>query len=230
MIYFLLYNDDNTQYLHIHQLIKSIQKFGTQYNAIVYNKWEIEQEFAEKHSDILQCNRGEGYGLWKPYIIHQLLQKIKDNDFVFYIDSHYCFVEKITGLYEEYMKNNDLMVWKNRPPNEPIWYMRNRCKMDVIMKYDMYDKVFREKAEDCWAGALIVKKTEKGVQYIKEWLDMCCIYEDISDSPSRAPNSSLFIEHRHDQSLLSIILHKNNIPMQLFENRYLQKMKNIYRV
>jgi hypothetical protein len=97
--------------------------------------------------------------------------------------------------------------------------------MDVILKYNMYDKIFNENAEDCWAGALILKKTKNTVAYMQEWLYMCCIYEDITDTPSKVENSISFREHRHDQSLLSIILHKYNIETQYFETKYLQNVR-----
>ena len=58
---------------------------------------------------------------------------------------------------------------------------------------------------------------------------MCCIYEDITDSSSKAKNSNLFREHRHDQSLLSILLHKNNIKMQYFEKKKLQNIRVPFR-
>jgi hypothetical protein len=123
------------------------------------------------------------------------------------------------------MRNNDILAWKNKP-NEQVWYMKNWCKMDVIYKYNMFDKVFSENAEDCWAGALVIKKTENTIKYIQEWLDMCCIYEDITDSPSKIRNIGLFKEHRHDQSLLSIILYKYNIETQFFEKKYLQNVRS----
>jgi hypothetical protein len=122
------------------------------------------------------------------------------------------------------MRNNDLLVWKNKP-NEPIFYMKNWCKMHVIVKYNMFDKVFSESIEDCWAGALVLKKTENTIKYIQEWLDMCCIYDDITDVESKIKNNKLFIEHRHDQSLLSIVLHKYNIQMHFFEKKYLQNVR-----
>jgi hypothetical protein len=122
------------------------------------------------------------------------------------------------------MKNNDLLVWKNKP-NGQLHYMKNWCKMHVINKYNMFDKVFNKNAEDCWAGAIVVKKTKNTTKYIQEWLDMSCIYEDITDVKSNIKNSNLFIEHRHDQSLLSIILHKYNIPTHFFEKKYLQNTR-----
>jgi len=223
MLYFLVYND-NTHTNYVYHLIKSVNMYGKDFKVIVFDKKNIDQEFVEKNKSILNCPRGGGYWLWKPYIIHETLKKINENDILFYIDSKYFFIEEFTHLYEDYMKTNDLLVWKNKP-NEPIWYMKNWCKMDVIHKYHMYDKVFKENAEDCWAGALIIKKTERTIKYIHEWLTMACIYEDITDTPSNMPNDKLFHEHRHDQSLLSIVLHKYHVPLQFFEKKYLQNVR-----
>ena len=223
MLYFLVY-DDGTHREYLNNLLQSVKIYGEEFNIIIFGKNSIDNEFNEKNNNILKCKRGGGYWLWKPYIINETLKKINDNDIIFYIDSKYYFIEHFTNLYVDYMKDNDLLVWKNKP-NEPIWYIKNWCKIDVIHKYNMIDKVFNENAEDCWAGALIIKKTENTIQYIQEWLDMCCIYEDITDTESRIENSNLFNEHRHDQSLLSIVLHKYNIPLQFFEKKYLQNVR-----
>lgn len=223
MLFFIVYND-NSESHYLDQLLKSVEKYGNEFKIIVYNKAEIDDEFLKKNNKILNCSRGGGYWLWKSYIINKTLKKVNDNDIIFYLDSKYYFIEDFTNLYSEYMRNNDLLVWKNKP-NEPIWYMKNWCKMDVIDKYKIYDKVFNENAEDCWAGALVIKKTENTIKYMQEWLDMCCIYENITDSPSEMRNNDLFREHRHDQSLLSVILYKYNIEMQVFEKRYLQNAR-----
>ena len=150
---------------------------------------------------------------------------MNDNDIVFYIDSKYYFIKEFTNIILDYMKNNDLIVWKNKP-NEPIYPMNILCKMDVIQKYNMYDTIINKNAIDCWGGALVVKKTENSMKYIKEWLDMCCIYEDITDTPSKLQNYSGFYEHRHDQTLLSIILYKYNIDMLFFDKSFLQNARS----
>ena len=197
------------------------------FDIIIYKKESIDSNFKEKNKKIMESTRGGGYWLWKPYIINETLKTINDNDILFYLDSKYYFIEDFDELYSDYMKNNDVLVWKNKP-NEPIWYMKQFCKMDVILKYDMYDKIFNESAPDCWGGAIMVKKTNNTVKFINEWLDMCCVYEDITDSVSKNPESKEFKEHRHDQSMLSILLYKYDIPMQHFETRYLQNVRAPY--
>jgi hypothetical protein len=209
------------------ELLESVKKYGKDFEIIVFNKNDMDDDFVLNNKNILELDRGGGYWLWKPYIINETLKKINENDIVFYLDSKYYFMEDFTELYLNYMENNDLLVWKNKP-NNPIWHMKNWCKMDVILKYDMFKKIFDENAEECWGGALVIKKNENTIKYMKEWLDMCCIYEDITDAPSKVENSGLFCEHRHDQTLLSIILYKYNIPMQFFEKKYLQNVRTPY--
>jgi len=208
-------------------LLELVTTFGKEFEIVIFNKTDIDSEFMKNNMSILNCSRGGGYWLWKPYIITKTLEKINEGDVIFYLDSKYYFIEEFTQLYSDYIVNNDLLVWKNKP-NEPIWFMKNWCKMDVLQKYNMIDKVFYENAVDCWGGALVVKKTADSVQYMDEWLKMCCIYEDITDSPSQLENSPIFREHRHDQSLLSIVLHKHNIQMQYFEKKYLQNVRCPY--
>jgi len=226
MHYFLVYND-NTHWDYLSSLLESVKKHGKEFIIILFNKEEIDNDFKTKYNNILSLNRGGGYWLWKPYIINETLKKIKDGDIVFYLDSKYYFTEEFTGLFEAYLSNNDLLVWKNKPSN-PVYCMKNWCKMDVVLKYGMYDKVFKKNIEDCWGGALVIRKTDNTLKYIDEWLNMCCIYENITDSPSIEPNDAQFNEHRHDQSLLSIILHKYNITLQFFERRYLQNVRTPY--
>jgi len=212
MHYFLVYND-NTHTSYLRKLIQSVEKYGSEFKIIIFNKPSMDKEFVEKNRNILECKRGGGYWLWKPYIINEVLNKINDGDIVFYLDSKFYFIDDISKIYSDYMLNNDILVWKNKP-NEPNWKMKNWCKMDVIVKYNMIDKVFRENIDDCWAGAVIVKKTENTVMYMKEWLDLCCNYQDITDAPGKIKNTHFFRDHRHDQSLLSVVIYKYNIELQ----------------
>lgn len=224
MFYFLVYND-NTHTVFIKRLLQSVRTFGKCFHIIIFNKEDMDEEFQRKYKKTLQCKRGGGYWLWKPYIILETMKKLYNNDIVFYMDSKYYFTQDFTNLYFDYMKTHDMMVWKNKP-NDKIWHMKNWCKMDVIQKYHIHDLVFTQQAEDCWAGALIFKKSANTLQYLQEWLTMCCVYEDISDEPSKHPNQKEFREHRHDQSLLSIVIYKYSIPLCYFERKYLQNVRD----
>jgi hypothetical protein len=221
---FLTYNDNSKIYSEYNNYLKFSVKKYSDFTPLVFNKNDIDEYFKNGNADILNENIGGGYWLWKPYIILTTLNLLKENDILFYLDSKYFFVENFEGLYEEHLKENDIVVWKNKP-NEEATCLKNYCKMDVIQKYDMKYSVFDKNAECCWAGAIMIKKTDFTLKIISEWLEMCSDYHNISNIPSSIPNSCEFIEHRHDQSLLSIVLYKNNIKFHYFPKKYLQNIR-----
>ena len=232
--YFLVYNDD-THIHYIHQLVNSVKEFGKDFEIIIFNKEDIDETFVNENKEILEMRRGGGYWLWKPYIVNETLKKINDGDYLFYMDSTYFFMENFTSLYQNFFEKkdelvfleNDFLIWHNKP-NESTNQMKRLCKMDIIQKYNMENKILLENVNEYWAGAFLLKKTSRTVFLIKEWLKMCCVKHDLTDEPSEIPNHPEFFDHRHDQSLLSILLHKNDIPAQVFEKRYLQNIRNPY--
>jgi len=222
--YFLVYNDD-THTQDLERLLDSVRRYSD-FEIIIFEKKDISLEFREKNRQILEENRGGGYWLWKPYIIWKTLvdNKLNEDDLLFYMDSKYFFLKPFEGLYLDKMRDRDILAWKNKP-NEPLYKMKEWCKMDVIHEMGIYDAVFKDNLEIGWAGALIVKKNENAITIIKEWLDYCCNYHLLTDSPSIIPNSPVYSEHRHDQSLLSVVLYLHGISMEFFECNYLQNVR-----
>lgn len=220
MLYFLVY-DDMTHTAFLEDLLTSVRLHAPEFNILIKGRHDLDASFFMKHSHILNHRRGGGYWLWKPYIIYTTLLTLQEGDILFYMDSKYYFTQPFAGLYEDYLKTHDIMLWKNKP-NDRIYSMKHWCKMDVLQKYSM-DKMTL--LEDCWAGALLLRTTKETVEYMNKWLHMCCSYHDITDSPSILPNVPEFIEHRHDQSLLSILAHTYHIPLCYFEKKYLQSIR-----
>lgn len=225
MYYFVVYHD-NTHTEHLQRLLNTVQQFGKEFEIIIYPKSEIDPEFLDKNKNILTLPRGGGYWLWKPYMIHTILPLLNEGDILFYLDAKYYFIEDFMPWVNDLLNSQDLVVFQNKP-NEPVYRMKDWCKMDVVNRYDMKEKVFEQNAVDGWAGCILLRKSHKTEQWIKEWLEMCS-YENITDSPSILPNEICFKDHRHDQSLLSILFHKYEIPMPYFEKRYLQNVRYPY--
>lgn len=224
--YFLVYNDGTHNHFLVH-LLNSVRTHNKDFEIIVFHKEEIDSEFRNKNSRILNERRGGGYWLWKPYIINETLKRINNGDLLFYLDSKYFFMENFTELYAKHMEKKDILLWKNKP-NEPIWKMRNWCKMSVLEKFGLRDRVFNEDLADSWGGAVFLRKSDFSVKFIDEWLQICCVYDDITDTRSNIPNSSEFREHRHDQSLLSVLVYKYNIGLEYFEKKIMQNVRQSY--
>ena len=225
--YVLLYDDDSGAFKDdIDKLIISIKKFSD-FEIIIFHRNDFKEEFVEKNKNILNQYRGGGYWLWKPYIINETLKRLRTGDLLFYIDSKYYFTETFTDLYKDIFNvDNNILLWKNKP-NESSYFLKNWCKRDVVQKYNMEDATYNKNAEDCWAGVMMLKKNIFTDIFVNEWLDMCCC-DDITDRPSVGGNTNDFIDHRHDQSLLSILVHKYNINLHTFEKKYLQNVRIPY--
>jgi hypothetical protein len=230
--YFLVYDDEKHDYEKLRKnLLESVKKFSN-FETILFKRSNIDKEFIEKNKHIFQIPVGDGSWLWKPYIIHKTLEKVEYGDLVFYMDASYFFVEDFRRLYEDLIKTRDVLVWKNKP-NENINSFWHLCHSHVIEKYGMKDRLFQK--NDCcepWAGAILFKKTEFAVSFVKEWLEMCQIKEDLwgdeeGFAKQKRPYSENYrIQHRNDQSLLGILLYKYDIQMEFFEKKYLQNRRH----
>ena len=61
------------------------------------------------------------------------------------------------------------------------------------------------------AGALLFKICNKTRDLVNQWYELCCDYHNIDDSPSITKNLDCFKEHRHDQSIFSLLTKKYNL-------------------
>ena len=57
-----------------------------------------------------------------------------------------------------------------------------------------------------WGSQAFIKKTPGTMELVRAWKNGMMNYSMINDEPSKRPNSKTFREHRHDQSILSLLL------------------------
>ena len=117
--YFLVYNDGRYNRF-LDRLLESVRTHNKDFEIIVFDKEQIDSDFRDKNTRILNECRGGGYWLWKPYIINETMKRINDGDLLFYLDSKYFFMENFTEIYAKHIENKDILIWKNKP-NEPVW-------------------------------------------------------------------------------------------------------------
>lgn len=179
---------------------------------ITYNDLDLIQKFPDfwsQHKDfILNSPRGFGYWLWKPFIMLETMKTLKEGDILVYID---CGCElNIKGLdrFKEYLntvkKNNSLLFHLEEKHTEWQWN-----KMDLISHLGMQDhkSLFLPQTV---GGIQLHKCCKENIKFLEEYYNTCCKYNLIDDSPSKIPNTSQFIEHRHDQSVASLLAKKYN--------------------
>ncbi len=185
---------------------------------IPYQAHNIEPAYYEKHKEILSQRRGGGYWLWKPYFILKTLEMMPENDVLLYVDSSGVFRDGILKLLE-LAKENDITVFPNFHLN------RGMMKKSVIDKMVDGDESYLDKIQ-LDGSMVLLRNTAKSRAIIEQWLKYCEDPELLTDIPSKNEYPD-FIDHRHDQAILSIIYHKNPEDFHLYD-AYPAKMNSFY--
>lgn len=190
-----------------HYNTKSAYKYGGADKVIEYSPDDIDKDFRKKYAYILNQERGGGYWLWKPYVIKKTLQEIKDGDYIFYVDSGSYFIESMDKLIEQ-MEKDHLWLMSYSLPFMEI----NYTKRDILETFGVWnDRNLLGKQR--LATFILIKKTEKSMKFMDEYLQYATMDELITDAPSiHQPEDVRFIENRHDQSIYSLLCKKYNIP------------------
>lgn len=199
------------------RIANEAEQFGFYKEHIfAYDECDLEQQFIE-HNPCFKYARGFGYWIWKPYFILKSLKKMKEGDILVYLDCGCTINSRGKERFMEYIKHmnaNRLFLFETRYASKNIkqdrYYERQWNKMDLVNYlngHEHLDTVQRA------GGCVILEKNDYTVRLIQEWLRICEMDSNhfIDDSASVSPNDETFIEHRHDQSILSLLTKREGI-------------------
>jgi hypothetical protein len=210
-IHFICFGGPNTIY---HNAIKRLHNQALSFNLFdsitCYTEKDLmsDSTFWNKHGNFILSNRrGYGYWIWKPYLIYKKLSEIDTNDILLYLDSG-CELNingKLRLLELIKLTQQKLILATSSLQTELIY-----SKQDLIefMSMQSHPLLTQSQAQ---AGALIIKKCQTTIDFYKEFYQICQNYHFIDDSPSKLQNHHSFKEHRHDQSVFSLLLKKYNL-------------------
>lgn len=165
--------------------------------------------FVARNRHILDQPRGAGYWLWKPYIVDLLLRlTLKPGDMLFYCDSGAHFVAPVDPVIELCRDRRDLPVLLFTLEDERSNRAWTKRDCFVLMDQDTPDYT---DAPQILASFLVCERTRAAMDFIAEWLRLAQDYRLITDADNECglPNYPEFREHRHDQSILSLLGRKH---------------------
>jgi hypothetical protein len=152
--------------------------------------------------------RGFGYWLWKPYIIMNTLGKMNENDFLIYVDSGCTINANGRQRILEYLEILNCNKYEygilsfqlNHLPE--IRYTKRA--LFTYLNTDNYDMM----SGQCMATVIIMKKNVHSLQIVNEWYRIASIGNLINDDKGCDEEYNTFIDHRHDQSIFSLLVKK----------------------
>ena len=179
-------------------------------------------DFWNTHGDFISNNnRMYGYGIWKPFLVLKTLDEMKDGDYLFYADSGCDFDLECENIKERYEVVINQMKHHNVFINATFCnHDRQMNKMDLVDHLDMTQHPGFLEEFQIQATTFLIVKNERTVDFVKQWYEICCNYHMIDDTPSILPNLPDYNEHRHDQSVLSLLMKKMNLSNFSVLNHY----------
>jgi len=177
----------------------------------VYNDTDLQQfePFWSTHSNFLKNNpKMYGFGIWKPFLIMQVMEQLENNDILFYADSGCefdteCEDPKLAyqSLLQPLRKHKIIASYSGRD--------HKMTKMDLIVHMKLSNQYITDKQRQ--ATAILFCKCDAVFQLVKDWYNTCCNYYLINNEPSKLANIPDFLEHRHEQSVFSLLTKKYNL-------------------
>lgn len=211
MIYLVSYANARF-YQSQEKLSRSALRFGVDKVLAYREKDLIGTNFYNKNNEILQMKRGAGYWIWKPYFILQAMSKAKENDIVVYCDSGIEVIKPLNPLFEICKQRNGIMLFRTHGQRNNKWTKRD-CFL--LMNCDSPEYW---NAEQIMGSFSVYLNNDSNRAFVEEWLNYCCNKNIVTDIPNICGLENLpeFKEHRHDQSILSLLSVK--YKLEIFRN------------
>jgi len=173
---------------------------------LIFTEKNFEPEYSLKYSDFISTHkRGYGYWIWKSHLIHRQLLKMNHGDCLIYLDSG-CEVNKGGRTrFQEYLKMANkselgIVAFSTGLPEKKY------SKGDLIDYMNVRNNPILDTAQ-IMGGLLIFCCKDESISLVQRWEQIVHSKLNlVDDSASVSPNDSAFVENRHDQSVLSILV------------------------
>jgi len=152
------------------------------------------------HPDIMVAQRGAGYWLWKPFIIAHALDRIADGTTLLYTDAATAYIAD-PGPLVALAEAHPIITFLNAGYLQ-LHYTKRDCF--VLLNSDTPADWTRPQLD---AAYLLLRAGQEARAFVKDWADAMTDPRILTDQANTCglPNLDGFIDHRHDQSVLTII-------------------------
>jgi hypothetical protein len=197
----------NHGFMNPEKILKQAESFECFESVECYNEDKI-KDYVKKHQKFIKREPyGFGRFIWKPHVILDKLLSISEGDYLVYSDAGMAL--NINGRerlmeYFDALKFKSCVIFKTTD----FYTLKQFVKADAIMKYA--PELAADDMTYCYAGLMILKKTNYTLKFINEWLGLCENYQFLDRTKSK--NHKEFSEFKAqdaDNGLFCLCVYKN---------------------
>ena len=189
----------------------------------------VSTPFYHRHQATLNQPRGGGFWLWKPYYILRALEQARSGDAVVYADAGVEFTADVEPIIDLCRQEGGVLLFAGHydglgapgPNVNSRW-----TKRDCFIRMDA-DEPRVHGACQADASVLVFIRNERSLAFAREFLRSCEDPAILTDAPNIGgqPDLEGFIDHRHDQSVLSVLAVQHGITLHRHPSQYGNHLK-----
>lgn len=189
-------------------LVRSTRKYGLQ-TRLYGPTHPAVADLHRRYPAIMGARRGAGYWLWKPFITLDAMNSVPDGTAVFYTDVALTFIADpapLLALADEH----PVCLFRTPPQADTsVW-----TKRDCFVELDADTPEFWG-LQQLTAGLQLYRAGPQARAFLEKLCAAMANETALTDLPNRhgLPDLPGFRDHRHDQSILTILAHKEGIPI-----------------
>tara|TARA_R110002051_G_scaffold280030_1_gene341572 strand:+ start:117 stop:1034 length:918 start_codon:yes stop_codon:yes gene_type:complete len=223
--YFISFGNKNFKN-QLDRIFNEAKEVGWFDEVIAYHPYLI-RDFIKDHEEFINNNpRGFGYWIWKPYIILKQLLKMNDGDYLFYTDAGSRILPHREDKFNEYLDKLDeqpiLINGEGSASGCGGYTQQKFIKLSLLKEFNLENNNLFLNSSHSESGMIAIRKCKESTDLIKKWSELIIKDNYILTNDDLGDDKQLdgFIEHRHDQSILNILLWLKGYKALWFENCY----------
>jgi hypothetical protein len=181
--------------------VSDLRVYGPEHPAVV--------ALRRAHPAIMKERRGAGYWLWKPAILLDAMASLPDGVPILYTDAGLAYENSPAPLLS-LLQDQEVVTFSNTPDRVQRLWTKRDCF--VLLDADRPEEWERRQLD---AAVLLMRNGPRARALMAEWATAMRDPRTLTDQPNQCglPNLAGFIEHRHDQSVLTIVAARNGVPV-----------------
>jgi hypothetical protein len=204
-----------------HWLVESARPFLDGYLA--YRDVDLPRQFVKAHARHFADGRGYGYWTWKPFVLKEAIEQLAPGDVVIYSDAGSLMVADPAPLVDLCRASElGILLFDNRDaqPDGERWTNRVWTRRECFRRLGLTGRRY-EDGPQVNAAFIVLEHRPEALAFLEEFANACDSYEIVSDMVSTtAPEDQAFRDHRHDQSILSLLAIRDDISLACEPSEY----------
>lgn len=181
----------------------------------IFREPDLGSDFYRQRIRHFADNRGFGYWCWKAHLVLRVLEAAREDEVFLYVDAGNTIVSSPDPLLVEAIRDpKGVVLFDNSDgaPRGSRWINRTWTRPQTFALMGCADQRFLD-APQANASYIAFRRTEFALRFFAEFAAQCDRYEVIADP---APGEALpddFVDHRHDQSILSLLAARDGVRL-----------------